>query len=205
MVIKCQKPSQNLMGRLATDYYLENEKKYGKNPLRNISLKKCSEGNVVSLISGFFDPNYELTKLQIAKVWEDLWCEFVGLYADNGYLIAHTTISQDIEKNGGVIALISEIHINQKDKLKITDKLNFVYGIYREIIKFIESLICSKYPCIERIDLVSLADDPVFLEITQDLGYDILRSAENGKQVRFSKYLYERNMTYERRNTNQQN
>lgn len=202
MVIKRQKPTIDLMGRIASDYYLECEKRNGKSPFRLLSLAKCRQGDVNSRVLKAIDENYEQASNQFNTAYYDYFCDFVGLYADNDFLIAHATVIVSEAVDGKLVAQISEILINDKEELlgnPAEGKLDWVYGIYREMIKAIEEMISIRYQNVERIDLISLAQDSDFWEVTELLGYDINDSGDLPyNQCRFSKYVNERNARYER-------
>ena len=188
MQIRSQKPTKSLMGRLATDYYLNNEKINGKSPLRKISLKKCEEGDLRNSVLALLDGNYASAGDQLDKTMNDYFLDFIGLYA------------------GAFIVQVYDIHIQRKEDLEDTANslINFVYGIYHEVVSFVEERILEKYTILDRIDLYSLTNDNNFVDAVTALGYKLNEDiCESQGRVCFSKMIRERNKTYERRNTDQ--
>ena len=206
MQIRSQKPTKSLMGRLATDYYLNNEKINGKSPLRKISLKKCEEGDLRNSVLALLDGNYASAGDQLDKTMNDYFLDFIGLYADNDHLIAHTCVEFTQDNDGAFIVQVYDIHIQRKEDLEDTANslINFVYGIYHEVVSFVEERILEKYTILDRIDLYSLTNDNNFVDAVTALGYKLNEDiCESQGRVCFSKMIRERNKTYERRNTDQ--
>jgi len=112
------------------------------------------------------------------------------------------------EVDGKLVAQVSEILIQKKEELSGQEQefsLNWVLGIYREMIKYIEDLVGKIMPSVDRIDLIADVYDANIWEVTEYLGYDLDNSGDlDGNKCRFSKYINERAQKYERRNTDQQ-
>ena len=205
MEIIRKKPKEELRGRIASDYYLANEAQFGKNIFRTISLKRCALGDTTSLLLQSLDPNYQKTNQQVNEAYEDIFNDFIGFYADNGHLVAHATITTNGEIDGKLVAKVSEILIYDKEALisqsEEYDSLNWVYGIYKEMIGAIETVVSSRYQMVERIDLTGDLYDGILWNVTEQLGYEVLDGVDlEGNKLIFSKYVNERAVTYERRN-----
>lgn len=203
MIIKLQKARKNLAGRLATDYYLYNEKVYGGNPFRRFALSKCSRGEIFGPILAYIDKNYEMASIQTDNAMNNPCFNFLGLYyKDTDHLIAHTSLQILLSPDDKLILEVGEIFINAKEELMGMHEegsIDFVFGIYREMIKYIEKLTETRDYDVERIDLISLAEDGDFWEVTKQLGFDVEDSGDlPGRKIRFSKYKRERAITRER-------
>ncbi|MBQ6841497.1 MAG: hypothetical protein IJO63_05230 [Bacilli bacterium] len=209
MIIKCQKPEAEYLGRIARDYYLDNEAVNGRSSFRNLSLRCCEKGILDPYLLQVVDKNFSDTGIQVESVFGNYFTLFIGMYADNGELIAHTSMTSVVNNEGLEVAEISEIHIKDKGELMSgadQGKLSFVYGIYREMLEAIQTLIAERFPNTDRIDIITFGTDGDFWQITENLGYDLIDSGDlPGNKLRFAKKLKERDMTYERRNPNQQN
>ena len=202
MVIKCQKPEAKLYGRIASDYYKDVEKINGKTVFSGLSLKMCKEGKTTSPALAVLDPNYQAAYNLVNTTYNDIFCQFVGLYADNDHLVAHATLTFSFDADGNEIANVSEILVDNKDALignHEEGSVNLVYGIYREMITFIEELIVIRCPEVDRIDFLFSADEGTVWEVTKLCGYSLI-DGDNLPYDRccFSKAVRERDMTRER-------
>lgn len=208
MQIKCHKPGEKDIGQIARDFYLDNERINGRNPLRKLSLRCCEKGFLDSYPLFALDKNYNDTSIQVEEVYGNYLRLFIGLYADNDHLVAHTSLSCVTDEFGNEIVQISEIHIDNKDKITgeaSNGEFSFIYGIYREMISFIEELVAERFPNTDRIDLISFAQDGDFWCVTDAQGYDLSDSGDlPGYKMRFTKLTRERGMKYERSITSKQ-
>ena len=194
MQIKCHKPG---------------EKDVGKNPLRKPTLRCCEKRDLDSQPLFALDKNYNDTSIQVEEVYGNYLRLFIGLYADNDHLVAHTSLSLSTDEFGNEIVQVEEIHIDNKEKITgeaSKGEFSFVYGIYREMMSFIEELVAERFPGTDRIDLISFAKDGDFWCVTEARGYDLVDSGDlPGYKMRFTKLTKERGMKHERSITSKQN
>ncbi|MBE6155511.1 MAG: hypothetical protein E7164_01995 [Firmicutes bacterium] len=174
MYISDQKPNINILGRLACDYYYGNERVNGVTLFSKIAIKKCADGEINCLPLLLLDGNYKKTINQLEYVYDDIINEFIGLYADNGHLIAHTFITYFQTDDFNQVVQINDIYVENKDafKLSIFDGIDVLSGIYRQILTFAEEHIYRNSPNFDKIE-IDVSFNKILLLIVQELGYEI--------------------------------
>lgn len=200
------KPCKKDIGNIACDYYLEREKVVGKSLWHNICLSYFRKNEVGSLLLRIVDSSYNYACQMSEMLLEENIYNFIGLYAENGNLIAHTSLHL-VPVEEGWSAQIGNIFIKNKELIRSENEnscLKWVYGIYDVIIEYIEKNILSQNSKIINITIVSSNDDEDFLKVVQDRGYEFESSNVLPiERKNFTKVVRERGVVRERRNPNQ--
>lgn len=206
MLLKNQTPNEGVKSRLEEDYYQQSEQICGSSIFRRLSISNIRKGGENSSVLATIDPNYFNATSEVDKIYQSPFCEFIGLYADNNALLAHTTLTVPIFDDERV-ASVSEILIKDKEELRGTEdcNINITINIYRQFISFIEGYLLERGG-VSQVDYITLGKDGDFWEALREYGYDIQNSGDlENNLIRFSKDLRERDVVRGRNNPNQQN
>jgi len=203
MNIRLGKPTASNAGRILTDYYKDEEKISGTTLFHNVVLKKLAINETDMPLIYALDRNYQAAFNRFLTLQNHRSNGFIGIYADNNKVLAHTLLKYETNEDGQLIAVIDGLYIHEiEDFLNTTNSkvLRWIYGLYSMLIEYIEKDILKDVPELYAIKLISTADDEDFWLLVKQFGYHLTQSEDDhGIKLHFTKKIREKELTYERR------
>lgn len=177
MYLSIIKSNNILRERLAEDYYYQSEMENGASLFRPVSLHML-KNEIHSNTLRKLDKNYSAA-LRSMKLAFDVDSDLVTLYADNGYLIAHSTIGKRLDlRTAKNIPFMTDFIIRNGDDLTVDHAggIDFKSGIYKKMLEFAEESIFEAYPNAGKYLVYTNGLDGDFWKTLESAGYSIQES-----------------------------
>lgn len=207
MYIRNGKPEEKNYDRILINLYLDSEIKNGKTPFKNYVLGKIKRNESISPVIKLLDKNYANATSGLQNIQEYFYISFIGLYADNGRLLAHAKLNYNFGEHNETKIEIDGIHIYELEEFLCSansDVIRWVQGMYSVLLNYIMDEIVPGFK-VTTVELVSTADNKYFWNAMDNYGFTLISGEDdNGVELRFQKQIKEKGKVYERCYPNKQ-